>query len=172
MKKLLVVVDYQNDFVDGSLGFPEAKYLLPYIVDKIRTYEEEGHTVVFTKDTHQGDYLHTVEGRHLPIEHCIKGSNGSDFYKEVATLSEKHLIFEKPTFGSSALFDFVRQNPFDEICLLGLVSHICVLTNAILVKTALPNAHIIVDSKGSGSVNIDMQNKGYDILKNLHIDVL
>lgn len=171
MKKLLVVVDVQNDFVDGALGFSGAENIVPYIIGMIEQYEREGQTIVFTRDFHQDDYLDSVEGHHLPISHCVRGTKGARFYGELEAISNNHIVFEKPTFGSSELFDYVRNHPFDEIRLLGLVSHICVFTNAVLIKTALPNAHIIVDSKGSGSGNLEMQNKGYEILKNLHIDI-
>lgn len=171
MKKCLIVVDVQNDFIDGSLGYVGAKDIIPHIKEMIELYEKEGQTIVFTRDLHMQEYLSSVEGQHLPVPHCIKGSSGSQFFGELEALSLRHIVFEKPTFGSADLFDYLRHHSFDEIWLLGLVSHICVLSNAVLAKTAQPNSHIIVDSKGSGSVDIHMQNKGYDILKNLHIDV-
>ncbi|HMM00256.1 MAG TPA: isochorismatase family cysteine hydrolase [Bacilli bacterium] len=172
MKKLLVVVDYQKDFVDGSLGFPGAEKLLPYILDLINEYDVNGDDVVFTKDTHSDNYLSTIEGKHLPVKHCIPGTPGYAFYGPLEEISQDHLVFDKPTFGSAKLFDYLREHNYEEITLVGLVSNICVLSNAVLAKTALPESHILVDTKGADSFDKEMQAKGYDILRNLHISVI
>lgn len=171
MSRLLVVVDYQKDFVDGTLGFPKAIQLEPYIMEKIQSYEHSHDEVVFTRDLHQANYLTTVEGIHLPIEHCIQGTPGADIFGRVGQASKNHRVFDKATFGSDKLFDYIRSHPFEEIVLLGIVSNICVLSNAVLAKSAQPNSKIIVDSKGSASYDLKLEMEGYDILRNLHIEV-
>ena len=137
MKRLLIVVDYQNDFVDGALGFEGAELLDERIARKIDEYRDAGDTVCFTYDTHHGDYLETQEGRKLPIPHCIEGTQGYELYGEVgAKLKESDTVYRKPTFGSVALFERLveRQGvatevgslPFESIELVGLVSNMCV----------------------------------------------
>ena len=106
MKRLLIVVDYQNDFVDGALGFEGAELLEGPIARKIEEYREAGDTICFTYDTHHKDYLDTQEGRKLPIPHCIEGSEGHDLYGSIASKQEDYdEVFLKPTFGSTALFE-------------------------------------------------------------------
>lgn len=171
MKRLLIVVDYQNDFVDGALGFPGAEKLLPYIQNQIKDYAKNGDEVVFTRDIHAEEYLDLTEGKFLPIEHCIAGSDGAKFYGGLEEVSKEYRVFEKPTFGSAELFKFLLEKDYSEIRLLGLVSNICVLSNAVIAKAAQPETKIVVDSKGSSSFDLEMQQKGYDILRNLHIIV-
>ncbi len=171
MKELLIVVDYQNDFVGGSLGFADAPKLHDYIVNEILKAEKNGVDVVFTKDTHLDNYMETEEGKNLPVKHCIKGTKGWNFYGKVEELSKNHKVFEKYTFPSGDLYEYLKDKDYEQITLMGLVSTICVISNAIIAKAALPNAHIVVDSKGSDSYDKVMQEKGYDIMKNLHIEV-
>lgn len=172
MKELLVIVDYQNDFVDGALGFAGAETLYPYILKQVKDAEAKGIDVVFTKDTHLDNYMETEEGKNLPVPHCIKGSKGWEFYKELEEISKKHKVFVKYTFPSGELYEYLKDKDYEKITLMGLVSTICVISNAVIAKAALPNAHIVVDSKGSGSYDLVMQDKGYDIMKNLHIEVI
>lgn len=172
-RRLLIVVDYQNDFVDGSLGFPEASLLEKPICDKIDLFRSMGADVAFTLDTHFENYLQTQEGRKLPIPHCIKGSEGWNLYGKVAgKRSSGDPVFEKGAFGSMGLIDYLKSNSYDVITLVGLVSHICVFTNAILAKTALPEAEVEVDSSCCGSFDLSLQEKAYDILEGLQITVL
>ncbi|MGI6644752.1 MAG: cysteine hydrolase family protein [Bacilli bacterium] len=170
MKRLLIVVDYQNDFVDGALGFEGADRLYPFILEKIEEYRKDD-TVVFTRDTHFDNYLNTEEGRNLPIPHCIKNTKGWRFYKALEEISKDFLVFEKSTFGSYKLFDYLRKNEFDEIELVGLVSSICVISNAIIAKTALPNAHVIVNRLGTSSFDKDVHEKSLEVMKNLHVEI-
>ncbi len=172
MKKLLIVVDYQKDFIDGALGFPKALAIRDYLVNLIQFYETQGDEIVFTKDIHQSDYLHTIEGEYLPVPHCIANTPGSDFDPRIKLFTERHRIFIKPTFGSGELFAFLQKKQYASITLVGVVSNICVFTNAILAKTAQPNTPIIVDSKGSASFDTGLEQKGYDILRNLHIQII
>lgn len=171
MARLLIVVDYQNDFVDGSLGFPKAVKLEKYLISQIELFEKDKDDVIFTRDVHQEDYLATIEGQHLPVVHCVEGTPGCEIYGKARSLSEHHPIFEKDTFGSDKLFEYLRAHQYSEIVLMGVVSNICVLTNAILAKTAQPNTKIIVDTHGSASFDAKLELEGYDILRNLHIDV-
>ena len=109
MKRLLVVVDFQNDFVDGALGFSGAERLEGPIAEKIRAYYDAYDEVVFTFDTHRRDYLNTQEGRNLPVEHCIDGTPGHDLHGSVAGLLDRATaVFDKPTFGSEGLFGWLR----------------------------------------------------------------
>ncbi|ADU92212.1 cysteine hydrolase family protein [Taylorella equigenitalis] len=173
MKKLLVVVDFQKDFVDGALGFEGASILEPVIVNKIKEYEAAGYDIVFTLDTHGANYLETMEGKWLPVPHVIKGSEGHQIYGRVRELSKKHTCIEKPAFGSLCLVDYIQEHGFyDEIELCGLVSTICVFCNAIIVKAASPESRIFIDSKATDSFDKEMQVKCYDLLRHNHIEVV
>ena len=172
MKKLLVVVDYQNDFVEGSLGFEEAKELDSIIVGKIKSYREANHDVIFTLDSHGTNYLSTEEGRHLPVEHCIEDTWGHKIYGETAKNTKDSLLFMKTTFGSDKLFYYLSEHPYDVVELCGLVLGICVLSNAVLAKTALPEAKIIVDAMASVGNDKTFDLKVLQILKGIHVEIL
>lgn len=173
MKKLLVVVDFQNDFVTGSLGFKKAELLDSYIADKIDSYRKNNDMVVFTFDTHDEEYLSTLEGINLPVEHCIKDTEGWRLYGEVGKrLKDTDIIFYKNSFGSIELFDFLMQNSFMEIEFAGIVSNICVLTNVILAKTACKDTQIVVDSKAVASFDDNLNEQALNIMKNLHVKVV
>ena len=173
MKKLLVVVDYQKDFVDGSLGFPRAAALENAICSKIEEYRAEGAEVVFTFDTHGTDYLRTQEGRNLPVEHCLKGSDGWELYGKVAGYRlPGDRVFEKPAFGSMELAEYIRAGSYDEVELCGLVSNICVLSNAILAKAALPEAVVMVDAACTDCMDPQMNQKTMDILEGVQVKVI
>lgn len=145
MKNLLIVVDYQKDFVDGALGFSGAEKLDGAIAARIDEYTGRGDDVVFTLDTHDENYCGTQEGRKLPVVHCVRGTPGWQLYGETAKrLDKAAAVFEKPSFGCAELFDWLRGKDYGEVELCGLVSNICVLTNAALAKTALPEAEVIV----------------------------
>ena len=152
MKKALIVVDYQKDFVDGALGFEKAVQLEQAICRKIEQAREQGEEILFTFDTHGDDYLQTQEGRNLPIEHCKKGSDGWQLYGKVEQLRcPEDRCFDKPCFGSWELGEYAREQQFDVIELCGVVSNICVLSNAVLLKAALPEARLIVDARCTAS---------------------
>ena len=183
MKRLLIVVDYQIDFVDGALGFEGAELLDGPIARKIEAYREAGDTVCFTFDTHRKDYLETQEGRKLPIPHCIEGTEGHGLYGNVAeTIRETDRVFYKPTFGSTELFerlvklqgvaDGLGRQPFESIELVGLVSNMCVLANAVIARTACPNTPIIVDAACTAAPDPAMNEKALDIMEGLQIEVV
>ena len=147
MKKILVVVDMQNDFVDGALGTAEAVRIVPAVVDKIRSYPAD--CVWATRDTHPVDYLQTQEGRNLPVEHCIKGTSGWELTPAVAeAMPAEARYFDKPTFGSDelgcALAEENAKQP-SEVEFIGLCTDICVISNALLANAFLPEVKISVD---------------------------
>lgn len=172
MQRCLIVVDYQNDFVSGSLGFSGAESLDSLIVEKIRKYRAKGDTIVFTFDTHDTDYLKTQEGKNLDVPHCIKGTIGHDLYGETAKqMRDGDRRFYKNTFGSDELYEYLKATPFERIEIIGLVSNICVISNAILAKTAQPETPIVVDAQCTASHDPNLHKAALDIMIGLHIRV-
>jgi nicotinamidase-related amidase len=147
MRRILVVVDMQNDFIDGSLGTKDAEAIVERVVAKIRSYPAD--SVYCTLDTHPVNYLETAEGRSLPVEHCIKGTAGWELNKSVKEALTGSVNIEKPTFGSyelaERLYTLYQSNPDLEIELVGLCTDICVVSNALLLKARLPEVPITVD---------------------------
>ena len=173
MARLLVVVDYQNDFINGALGFAGAEKIAPKIAELIKEFHANNDEVVFTFDTHNADYLNTPEGKYLPVPHCLKGSQGWALYPEIEPLVGDSKIFEKPGFGSKELGHYIEENNFDEIYLCGLVSDICVFSNAIIAKSsASPYAKVKVVRNATSSFDLNMQEKSFDVLKHLHIEII
>ena len=173
MNRLLVVVDYQNDFVDGALGFQGAELISHNIAELIKDFRRNGDQVVFTYDTHNADYLETVEGNNLPVPHCIKGSHGWELYPEINALLGDSKVFEKPGFGSNDLGHYIERNNYEEIYLCGLVSDICVFSNAIIAKAfSSPYTKIKVVRNATSSFDLEMQEKSFDVLKHLHIEII
>ena len=169
MKELLVVIDYQNDFVNGALGFEGAEKLDGPIVEKIREYRSRGADVIFTRDTHRENYLETQEGRRLPVVHCIEGSHGHKIFGETAKQVQiGDTIIDKPSFGSMELAKAAMEN----IELVGLVSNICVLTNAAVLKTALPEAEITVDAACTASFDPKANTEALDSMESIQINVI
>ena len=173
MARLLVVVDYQNDFVDGALGFEGADLIADNIAKFIKEFRTNNDEVVFTYDTHDKDYLNTVEGKNLPVPHCLKGTDGWKLYPKINALLGDSLIFEKPGFGSKELGHYIEKNNFDEIYLVGLVSDICVFSNAIIAKaSSSPYTKIKIVRNATSSFDLAMQEKAFDVLKHLHIEII
>ena len=145
--KYLIVVDMQNDFITGSLGTKEADAILPKVIEKVKNFDG---TILYTKDTHQADYMATQEGKNLPVEHCIEGSWGWMLADELEKLSAGHKVFNKPTFGSVELAKYlVEENAKDEIEeieLCGLCTDICVISNAFVIKANLTEVPVTVDA--------------------------
>ncbi len=144
--KLLIVVDMQKDFVEGVLGTAEAVAILPAVKAKIEAFDG---AVWYTRDTHGADYLETQEGRNLPVPHCIEGSEGWQIHPALAGLPCDRVI-DKPTFGSLALAELLAEahkaTPWESITLIGLCTDICVISNAMLIKAALPEVPLTVDA--------------------------
>lgn len=140
---VLVVIDMQNDFVDGALGTEEARNILECVIKKIEYF---GGEVVFTRDTHSENYLETQEGQKLPVKHCIKDSDGWQLHGTIRALAEGKTIIDKATFGSLALVHYLKEKgDLDSIVLIGLCTDICVISNALILKAAFPETEIIVD---------------------------
>ena len=173
MQRLLVVVDYQNDFVDGALGFKGADKIAPRIVELIKEFRANKDEVVFTYDTHDEDYINTNEGKYLPAPHCIKGTKGWELHPSIKGLVGSSKVFYKHDFGSKELGHYIEENNFDEIYLCGLVSDICVFANALIAKaSASPYAKIKVVRDATSSFDLDMQEKAFDVLKHLHMEII
>ena len=173
MKKALIVVDYQNDFVNGALGFEGAEKYEAVICEKIREYREAGADVIFTLDIHHEDYPETEEGKNLPVIHCIEGTEGAELYGRVKEMCRpEDTVFAKPAFGSLELGMYLHGKDYELIELCGLVSNICVLFNVVIAKAALPNAHIVVDAKATGSMSAETDEKTFDILEGVHVEVI
>ncbi|MBQ8292334.1 MAG: cysteine hydrolase [Bacilli bacterium] len=172
MKKLLIVVDYQNDFVTGSLGFKKAVDIEKGIFERVKEYEENGDDVIFTLDTHEASYLKTEEGIYLPVEHCLKGTNGHELYGLVKEVAKNHLLIEKATFPSHKLLNYLLDKEYECIELCGVVTNICVISNAIIVKAALPNAHIVINQKLCASNDEVMEQKALEVMKNLQMEII
>ena len=174
MRKVLIVVDMQKDFIDGALGFEGADKIIPGIIEKIMEFEAAGDEIVYTLDTHFENYMETQEGKNLPVPHCIKGSEGHGLCDELKDLLADKRSFEKLTFGSIGLAEYLKENASDisaiEVC--GLVSNICVLSNAVIAKAAAPEAEVIVDSKLTASFAPDLHQATLDVLKGIQVTVL
>lgn len=172
MKRLLVVIDYQNDFVSGSLGFDDAVILEDYLVELIEKYHLNKDDVIFTYDSHQNNYLNTQEGKNLPITHCIENSKGWQLFGKINDLAKNDKKILKNTFGSLELGNYLKDKDYDEITLVGVVSNICVISNAVIIKSALPEATIIIDCKGIASNDSLLHEKAIDLMANLHMQII
>lgn len=142
MKKLLVVVDMQNDFIGGPLGTREAEAVVPAVAARIKRAKADGDEILFTRDTHGDDYLAGAEGKKLPVAHCLRGTYGWQIDGRLDTAGVK--ILDKPAFGSVALGEYVRSGGYGEIELVGVCTDICVISNALLVKAFSPETRVAV----------------------------
>ncbi|HIR60225.1 MAG TPA: cysteine hydrolase [Candidatus Faecivivens stercoravium] len=147
MQEILVVVDMQNDFVTGPLGTPEARTILPKVAEKVKNFPGR---VLFTRDTHEENYLESREGKALPVPHCIRGTRGWEICPELETLRKEEPV-DKPTFGSTGLGEVLRAadqygEKIGKITLVGVCTDICVISNALLLRAFLPEAEIAVDA--------------------------
>jgi nicotinamidase-related amidase len=174
MKRFLVVVDMQNDFVDGALGSEQAAAIVPAAVKKISSFDGD---IFVTLDTHFEDYLQTSEGKKLPVAHCIKDTNGWRLNKDIkAVLDEKDFTeVEKNTFGSVNLPGLIKKAAGEEdfsIELIGLCTDICVVSNALLLKASFPEAPISVDSACCAGVTNEKHEAALETMRSCQIDVL
>ena len=172
MRKILVVVDMQRDFIDGALGTKEAQSIVEAVKEKIRTYEPEN--VVATRDTHPENYLKTYEGRHLPVEHCIEGTDGWQLYPGIDELLSGCVIFDKPTFGSVKLAEYLKKlnaaSPI-EVEIVGLCTDICVISNALLIKAYLPEVNISLDPKCCAGVTPESHEAALTTMRSCQIQI-
>lgn len=173
MKQILVVVDMQNDFIDGVLGTAQAQGIVDRVVQKIRQYPADA--VIATQDTHQKDYLQTREGKYLPVEHCIQDTWGWELRKEVADALSGAVILEKPTFGTLQIAETVKKLAEGETDLhvevVGLCTDICVVSNALLLKTLLPDAVVRVDASCCAGVTQESHQAALLTMKMCQIEV-
>ena len=181
MNKVLIVVDMQNDFVSGSLGSKEACAVVPNIKKKILEVEKEtgfaNNVVIYTRDTHFGNYMNTMEGVHLPVPHCIKGTDGWKLHETVQKALDKkaYKIIEKPTFGSVELPKYIDET-YDatdlSLTLVGLCTDICVVSNALLLKAHFPEVDIKVDASCCAGVTPESHMAALNTMKMCQIDVV
>jgi len=171
MKKIIVVVDMQNDFIDGSLGTKEAREMLPRLKEKLeKEAAKESVELVFTMDTHGEDYLNTQEGKKLPVKHCIKGSKGWEITPELDEFVKKaRAVVEKPAFGSMDLPKVLSEA--EEVELVGLCTDICVISNALLIKAAYPEMPVSVDASCCAGVTPDSHKNALSAMKMCQIEV-
>ncbi|MGN0432753.1 MAG: cysteine hydrolase family protein [Lachnospiraceae bacterium] len=176
MQRLLVVVDMQNDFIDGSLGTKEAQAIVPGVIERIKTFEG---TVLFTRDTHTKNYLQTAEGKKLPIEHCIKGTKGWELQADIDSLQKelKAPVFDKITFGSKGLAEYISDNIVEfggisSIVICGLCTDICVISNALLLKAYLPEIPIVIDSSICAGVTSQSHDNALKAMEMCQIEVV
>ena len=178
MKRALIVVDYQKDFVDGSLGFLQSEAIATEIYPLVAKAVKNGDFVVFTKDTHYENYLETREGKFLPVVHCIKGTPGHALYGELAVFEEtvhpNVVVLEKETFGSDKLRSVIEEAFSGEPAVIefcGVVTNICVLSNVVMCQTHFKNAEIIVHEDATAALG-DMQHHSIEVLKGLGVKVI
>ena len=166
MKATLLVIDMQKDFIDGALGTPEAQAIVPAVKEKIQNRLAEGWEILYTRDTHGEDYLHTPEGKKLPVPHCIRGTVGWEIPEELYV--EGSEIIDKPSFG----FTGWNSYSFEEIEIVGLCTDICVVSNALILKALFPNAKISVDPKCCAGVTPASHDAALLTMKMCQIDVV
>lgn len=172
MRKILIVIDMQNDFIDGSLGTQEAISIVDAVCDKIRSYP--AGDVIATMDTHGEDYMKTQEGQNLPVMHCIKGTPGWQIRPEIAALLGGARIYEKPTFGSVSLAQDLKalsEQENLELELAGLCTDICVASNALLLKAFMPEVKISVDAACCAGVTPASHEAALETMRSCQIHV-
>ena len=174
--KALIVVDMQNDFVTGSLGSEQAEAIVPAVKQKVTEFEERDDVVVFTRDTHDANYLDTFEGKNLPVEHCIKGTEGWEIIDDLQPLvSDANAIIDKPTFGSFELLNFlepfIESGEVQEIELCGLCTDICVVSNALLLRARFHETPITVDPSCCAGVTAESHKSALQTMKSCQIQV-
>lgn len=169
MKKLLVVVDMQNDFVTGCLGTKEAQEITGAVAEYVKGFDGE---VVFTRDTHGEDYMNTQEGKKLPVPHCLKDSEGWEIVPELKDLADKEKIFDKPTFGSTELAEYVKNGNYDEVTLIGVCTGICVMSNALLIKAFNIEVPVKVIADLCACVTPDTHQTALDAMATCQVEIV
>ena len=171
--KLLVVIDMQNDFINGALGSPEAISIVPNVAAKIAEYKSAGRPIVYTCDSHNSNYMNTQEGKYLPIPHCISGTKGWEIadglYVEGSIVDNKH------SFGSTNLVAYIATNyrgRFDEIEVVGLCTDICVVSNVMILKAFLPEVKITVDASCCAGTSIEAHKAALTVMKSCQVEVI
>lgn len=166
MKKTLIVIDMQNDFIDMALGTPEAVAIVPAVKAKIEEYVKNGDEVIFTRDTHTEDYLNTPEGKKLPVPHCINGTKGWEIYDDLYVEGAK--IIDKPNFG----WPNWSQENLENVELVGLCTDICVVSNALIIKATFPDIDVKVDKSCCAGVTPESHSAALKTMQMCQIDVI
>lgn len=166
MKRTLIVVDMQKDFIDGALGTKEAVAIVENVKKKIAAYQEKGEEIIFTRDTHQADYLSTNEGKHLPVEHCIEGTDGWKIWEGLEVPGA--ICINKPTFGYLGWGDY----SFEEVELVGLCTDICVVSNALIIKAMFPEIKVTVDAGCCAGVTPESHAAALTTMKMCQVEVI
>ena len=172
MRKILIVIDMQNDFIDGALGTKEAQDIIENVKAKIRTYPKEN--IFATMDTHEDTYMQTQEGKYLPVPHCIRGTEGWKIRSDVAELLAGAQVIGKPTFGSTILAEEVKKladKEEIELELIGLCTDICVVSNALLLKAFMPEVPITVDASCCAGVTPEKHLAALETMRSCQITV-
>ena len=169
MKKLLIVVDMQNDFITGTLGSLHAQQILPSVKTKIEDYKRNGDKIIFTRDTHCDNYLTTQEGKCLPVVHCVEGTDGHSIADSLDT--DGCDVFDKPNFGSLELAKRIADGGYDEIELCGLCTDICVVSNALILKAQLPETKVTVDARCCAGVTDEGHNAALLTMKMCQVTI-
>ena len=183
MKKILIVVDMQNDFITGSLGSLLTQSVVPNVTERVRKAMIDNDWIIFTKDTHNADYLSTPEGVKLPVEHCITGTEGWKIIPELIDVQDEleyinYAIIEKPIFGSVKLMEFLNENwdfnglDVPEIEFIGVCTDICVVSNALMAKSYFPNAKISVNASCCAGTTINNHLSAIDVMRCCQIDII
>lgn len=165
MKKTLIVIDMQNDFIDMALGTKEAVAIVPKVNEKIESYAKNGDEIIYTRDTHAENYLDTPEGKKLPVPHCIKGTKGWEIADGLYVEGSK--VIDKPNFG----WPNWTEEDLEEVELIGLCTDICVVSNALIIKAAFPNAVVKVDKDCCAGVTPESHEAALITMKMCQIDV-
>ena len=166
MKKTLIVVDMQNDFIDMALGTPEAVAILPAVKARIDAYAAAGHEILYTRDTHEENYLDTPEGKKLPVKHCIRGTRGWQIAEGL--YREGCRIIDKPNFG----WPHWQEEALEDVELIGLCTDICVVSNALIIKATFPEASVKVNSACCAGVTPESHTAALMTMKMCQIDIL
>ena len=166
MKKTLIVVDMQNDFIDMALGTPEAVAIVPKVAEKIAAYQAAGREIIFTRDTHGENYLETPEGKKLPVPHCIRGTKGWEIADGLYVPGSK--IIDKPNFG----WPHWNQEALEDVEIIGLCTDICVVSNALIIKAQFPEANVTVDAACCAGVTPATHEAALATMKMCQIDIL
>ena len=169
-RKILVVIDMQNDFITGSLGTTEAQAIVKGVKTKINQALKQKDTVVFTRDTHSDNYLDTQEGKKLPVLHCVRYTSGWEIEKSLQLPGAQ--IFNKDTFGRLDLAHYLHSTGCDEIELVGVCTDICVISNALLIKAYLPELKIVVDSACCAGTTPENHQKALAMMQQCQIEII
>ena len=172
MRKILVVIDMQNDFIDGALGTKEAEAIVPAVISKIKEYDAKD--IFATRDTHEPDYMETQEGANLPVPHCIIGTEGWEIKSSIAEALRDATVINKPTFGSTELacrIKEISEKEEIELELIGLCTDICVVSNALMLKAYMPEVKISVDEKCCAGVTPEKHPAALETMRSCQIDV-